>query len=968
MALYIDCTVCLLWLYLINFSIVHSAIEPGYLDFDNLPDTNFSCVGKVIGGYYADLETNCQMFHVCTIGQLEEPMDIRFLCLNGTVFDQETRVCERVDEVDCSKSERFYHLNLELYGNTAPPILEESDATKPPIISSTPSVTTARSPTTTRTTNRSFYTTSIPTIPPTTHATPKVITSNQFPVHSGPDIRFNPEEINIRLTPGSPPIIKSPSSVSFQQQSFNGDSRISVTTHTSVFKDERTSHKNQPSVVSTSSTQKPKSVVSYGLQHGYQQQPHPYEFAYQQTENSDIDYHTDLPSSEYSYPEADNEQFESGKNYETRNVNNHQQQQVFSASTTKISETSPNYSSSTSFPSSIKPPQVFNYQRTDKPPTLQLPLPGFPTLPPLTFSSPAPFSLQRHFEQKRSNDHQQRPRIIVSASASVSDDSGRRLNYSLGTIGTSHIIGKAPRSYDDYKEDDVGLDPFYHDVPKVNKPRQKREVEEEENIAEEETSSENHTETVHWTPPDYVDDNYEPLTYNQPENNTDIDEKNSTPMSNFEDKNTTSIELDNENAVQSSVTTTVEPEYEYYDYVDDNYEPSMYETAENNTEVEPDSENENYEDKIVSDDEEYENNDEENIEEDNEKEHREQPSVTQEETTTEIINTDVEHGTNIQSENHERKQTVTTEYTTETATVPPYHHIYETHDSDTTIPSITESPIIPIVTETSTYVTTEPPNLTENSDTETTTSIYSYITNKERMSENEHEDLTTDALPTETYTEHYITTQTKPESLPETTTEMMITTGNVETTLDIGEFDHPTTTEAYITTEGLKEEPAITENMPGETLAAQIPTATSSEVEASRSIEDTSELNHRHEKQSEVSFESDDVPLTDAPLSKSANPTKPKDIKVSSPLPTTPITKTFFIPRRFSYDSSRSFNCFGKKMNKFYEDPRDCRLFHYCTPGYTETQVLDMKFVCDYGTYFDSDKLICTKVKPQRCK
>lgn len=65
-----------------------SGIILQYLDFDNLPDTNFSCVGKVIGGYYADLETSCQMFHVCTIGQLDEPMDIRFLCLNGTVFDQ----------------------------------------------------------------------------------------------------------------------------------------------------------------------------------------------------------------------------------------------------------------------------------------------------------------------------------------------------------------------------------------------------------------------------------------------------------------------------------------------------------------------------------------------------------------------------------------------------------------------------------------------------------------------------------------------------------------------------------------------------------------------------------------------------------------------------------------------------------------------------------------------------------------
>ncbi|KAL0277111.1 UNVERIFIED_CONTAM: hypothetical protein PYX00_004506 [Menopon gallinae] len=57
------------------------------------------------------------MFHVCTIGQKGDMTDIKFLCLNGTVFDQETRVCERVDEVDCSKSKDFYDLNLELYNN-----------------------------------------------------------------------------------------------------------------------------------------------------------------------------------------------------------------------------------------------------------------------------------------------------------------------------------------------------------------------------------------------------------------------------------------------------------------------------------------------------------------------------------------------------------------------------------------------------------------------------------------------------------------------------------------------------------------------------------------------------------------------------------------------------------------------------------------------------------------------------------
>lgn len=105
-------------------SFIIRMINVQYLDFDNLPETNFTCAGKVIGGYYADLETSCQMFHVCTIGQLDEPMDIKFLCLNGTVFDQETRVCERVDEVDCTKSERFYYLNLELYGNTMVPFPE----------------------------------------------------------------------------------------------------------------------------------------------------------------------------------------------------------------------------------------------------------------------------------------------------------------------------------------------------------------------------------------------------------------------------------------------------------------------------------------------------------------------------------------------------------------------------------------------------------------------------------------------------------------------------------------------------------------------------------------------------------------------------------------------------------------------------------------------------------------------------
>lgn len=43
---------------------------------------------------------------------------------------QETRVCERVDEVDCTKSEKFYYLNLELYGNTMIPAPEGKSITE----------------------------------------------------------------------------------------------------------------------------------------------------------------------------------------------------------------------------------------------------------------------------------------------------------------------------------------------------------------------------------------------------------------------------------------------------------------------------------------------------------------------------------------------------------------------------------------------------------------------------------------------------------------------------------------------------------------------------------------------------------------------------------------------------------------------------------------------------------------------
>jgi len=32
---------------------------------DAIPETSFTCEDKITGGYYADAEAECQMFHVC---------------------------------------------------------------------------------------------------------------------------------------------------------------------------------------------------------------------------------------------------------------------------------------------------------------------------------------------------------------------------------------------------------------------------------------------------------------------------------------------------------------------------------------------------------------------------------------------------------------------------------------------------------------------------------------------------------------------------------------------------------------------------------------------------------------------------------------------------------------------------------------------------------------------------------------
>nr|CAD7398159.1 unnamed protein product [Timema poppensis] len=80
--------------------------RPPNYSLDDMPDTSFDCSNKIIGGYYADPETDCQMFHL---------QDFRFLCPNETSFDQENQICANWFDIDCEATTLYYSDNFDLY-------------------------------------------------------------------------------------------------------------------------------------------------------------------------------------------------------------------------------------------------------------------------------------------------------------------------------------------------------------------------------------------------------------------------------------------------------------------------------------------------------------------------------------------------------------------------------------------------------------------------------------------------------------------------------------------------------------------------------------------------------------------------------------------------------------------------------------------------------------------------------------
>ncbi|CAK1593582.1 unnamed protein product [Parnassius mnemosyne] len=97
---------------------------------ENITDT-FSCENRIYG-YYADVDNDCQIFHVCLPSLTVTGRNITyrwsFICPAETVFNQEVLTCTRSgDAIPCEESPMFYDVNME-FGKVAN---ETKENTKP---------------------------------------------------------------------------------------------------------------------------------------------------------------------------------------------------------------------------------------------------------------------------------------------------------------------------------------------------------------------------------------------------------------------------------------------------------------------------------------------------------------------------------------------------------------------------------------------------------------------------------------------------------------------------------------------------------------------------------------------------------------------------------------------------------------------------------------------------------------------
>ncbi|XP_045612065.2 U-scoloptoxin(01)-Cw1a-like [Procambarus clarkii] len=94
----------------------------GYLEVLGAePARSFECAGRNYG-YYADVATDCRVFHVCLpisddLGEVVETAQFSFFCGNQTVFSQESLTCSHpLEAFPCEQAETLYDLSNADFG------------------------------------------------------------------------------------------------------------------------------------------------------------------------------------------------------------------------------------------------------------------------------------------------------------------------------------------------------------------------------------------------------------------------------------------------------------------------------------------------------------------------------------------------------------------------------------------------------------------------------------------------------------------------------------------------------------------------------------------------------------------------------------------------------------------------------------------------------------------------------------
>ncbi|XP_017893080.1 GATA zinc finger domain-containing protein 14-like [Ceratina calcarata] len=107
--------VSVLWVIALGACVLGLQRPPPRYSQQYMPETSFTCRNKIVGSYYADPETDCQVFHVC-VSVAGTVQDYKFLCPNDTAFDQESQTCADWYDVDCEAATLYYASdNFDLY-------------------------------------------------------------------------------------------------------------------------------------------------------------------------------------------------------------------------------------------------------------------------------------------------------------------------------------------------------------------------------------------------------------------------------------------------------------------------------------------------------------------------------------------------------------------------------------------------------------------------------------------------------------------------------------------------------------------------------------------------------------------------------------------------------------------------------------------------------------------------------------